>query len=109
VSPWRRHRHTVADRPLTCREVGKLLQRYLDGETNERATAKVAEHLEDCRRCGLEAAVYREIKAALARQAPALPETMLDRLRRFGEDLATEGADHDGFGHDGADGGEDPA
>jgi predicted anti-sigma-YlaC factor YlaD len=86
-------------------EVGKLLQRYLDGETDELVTAKVAEHLEDCRRCGLEAEVYREIKASLARQAPTLPETTLARLRRFGERLATDGApddDHreDGDGHD---------
>ena len=89
MSPWRRH--IVADRPLTCCEVGKLRQSYLDGETDERATAKVAEHLEDCRRCGLEAGIYREIKASLARQAPTLPETTLARLRRFGERLATEG------------------
>ncbi|MGH9193528.1 MAG: anti-sigma factor family protein [Acidimicrobiales bacterium] len=86
---WRRH--AVADRPLTCREVGKLLQRYLDGDTDEHATAKVAEHLEDCRRCGLEAGIYREIKASLARQATVLPETTLARLRRFGQQLATEG------------------
>ena len=89
MSPWRRH--TVVDRPLTCREVGKLLQRYLDGETDEHATAKVAEHLEDCRRCGLEAGIYREIKASLARQATVLPETTLVRLRRFGQQLAHEG------------------
>lgn len=89
MSPW--PRHGVADRPLTCREVGKLLQRYLDGETNARATAKVAEHLDDCRRCGLEAGIYREIKASLARQATVLPETTLARLRRFGQRLATDG------------------
>ncbi len=98
MSPWRRHRVALPDRPLTCREVGKLLQRYLDGETDERATAKVAEHLEDCRRCGLEAEIYSEIKAALARQAPALPETTLARLRRFGERLAA--GDPDGHHHD---------
>ncbi|MGH9262551.1 MAG: zf-HC2 domain-containing protein [Acidimicrobiales bacterium] len=86
---WRRH--SVADRPLTCREVGKLLQRYLDGETDHVATAKVAAHLEDCRRCGLEAGVYHEIKASLARQATVLPETTLARLRRFGQQLATHG------------------
>jgi predicted anti-sigma-YlaC factor YlaD len=89
MTPWRRH--TVVDRPLTCREVGKLLQRYLDGETDQHATAKVAEHLEDCRRCGLEASIYREIKASLASQATVLPETTLARLRRFGQRLATAG------------------
>ncbi|MGH9229926.1 MAG: anti-sigma factor family protein [Acidimicrobiales bacterium] len=89
MTTWRRH--MLVDRPLTCREVGKLLQRYLDGEADEHATAKVAEHLEDCRRCGLEAGIYREIKASLARQAFVLPETTLARLRRFGQQLATEG------------------
>lgn len=100
MTPWRRH--AVADRPLTCREVGRLLQRYLDGETDEPATAKVAEHLEDCRRCGLEAGIYREITAALARHATVLPEAALIRLRRFGQQLATGGASGapDGDGDD---------
>jgi hypothetical protein len=97
---WRRH--VVADRPLTCREVGRLLQRYLDGDTDGRVTARIADHLEDCRRCGLEAEIYREIKASLARQAPALPDTALARLRRFGDQLAAGGApEHpSGNGHD---------
>jgi RNA polymerase sigma-70 factor (ECF subfamily) len=86
-----RRRRTVVDRPFTCREVGKLLQRYFDGYADEHATAKVAEHLEDCRRCGLDSGIYREIKASLARQATALPETTLVRLRRFGQQLATHG------------------
>jgi predicted anti-sigma-YlaC factor YlaD len=100
MTPWRRH--AVADRPLTCREVGRLLQRYLDGDTDEHVTARIAEHLEDCRRCGLEAAIYREIKASLARRAPVLPETTLARLRRFGDQLATGGTpEHpSGNGHD---------
>lgn len=83
-------RHTVAGRPLSCREVGELLQRYLDREADDQVTRKVGDHLEDCRRCGLEAAVYLEIKASLARQAPTLPEATLHSLRRFGEQLAHE-------------------
>jgi anti-sigma factor RsiW len=85
MSPLRRT--PVADRPLTCREVGKVLQRYLDGHIDELTAEKVAEHLEDCRRCGLELTVYREIKASLARRSPEIPETALVRLRRFGEQL----------------------
>jgi predicted anti-sigma-YlaC factor YlaD len=71
--------------------VGKLLQHYLNGHIDEDATAKVAEHLEDCRRWGLEAAIYRDIEAALVRRAPLLPETTLARLRRFGDQLAADG------------------
>jgi hypothetical protein len=83
---WRRH--PVTDRPVTCREVGRFLQRYLDGVTDGHVTARVAEHLEDCRRCGLEAEIYRDIKASLARQTPILPEATLACLRRFGDQLA---------------------
>lgn len=85
MSPLRRTR--VADRPLSCREVGKVLQHYLDGHVDDLTAEKVAEHLEDCRRCGLEVTVYTEIKASLARQSPALPETALVRLSRFGAQL----------------------
>lgn len=85
-----RRRHMVGDRPLSCQEVGKLLQRYLDGEVDGEMARKVGEHLEDCRRCGLEVEVYGEIKAALARQAPALPDAALRRLRDFGEHLAND-------------------
>jgi anti-sigma factor RsiW len=89
-------RHRVADRPLSCQEVGKLLQRYLDGEVDGQLARRVGEHLEDCRRCGLEASIYGEIKAALARQSPALPATTLHRLREFGEQLAHQPPDHEG-------------
>ena len=84
-------RSSVADRPLSCREVGKVLQRYLDGDVDELTAEKVAEHLEDCRRCGMEAEVYRQIMASLARQAPEVPDLALRRLRDFGERLAREG------------------
>ena len=91
MSPLRRT--PVADRPLSCREVGKVLQRYLDGHVDEVTAEKVAEHLEDCRRCGLELTVYSEIKASLARQSPEVPETALVRLRRFGEQLIASSPD----------------
>ncbi|MFP3899729.1 MAG: zf-HC2 domain-containing protein [Acidimicrobiia bacterium] len=91
MSPLRRT--GIADRPLSCREVGKVLQRYLDGHVDELTAEKVAEHLEDCRRCGLEVTVYTEIKASLARHSPELPETALVRLRRFGEELIHRGSE----------------
>lgn len=107
MSPWYRRRHAIADRPLNCRKVGEVLQSFLDGHTDARMTAKVAEHLEDCRRCGLEASVYREIKASLAKQSPALPESTLDRLRWFARELEADRTDGngEGAGRDGTDGG----
>lgn len=85
---WRRMREM-----RECMHVGPKLQAYLDGEVDEvdEATVRrVAAHLEYCRRCGLEAAAYREIKRALgAREQPAADA--LARLRAFGEQLAAAG------------------
>ncbi len=69
-------RSSVAERPLSCRQVGRILQRYLDGDLDQSAADKVADHLEDCRRCGLEVTVYREIKASLRGRAPVAEATL---------------------------------
>jgi anti-sigma factor RsiW len=71
----------------SCREVAKVLQAYLDGQTDDTTTMRVARHLEACRRCGLEARTYREIKAALARRVPIIDELALERLRTFATNL----------------------
>jgi anti-sigma factor RsiW len=73
----------------SCMQVMRVLQSYLDGHTDEITARRVARHLDACRRCGLEASTYREIKAALARQA-ALDEASLQRLRTFGSSLAQQ-------------------
>ncbi|MEJ1199324.1 MULTISPECIES: zf-HC2 domain-containing protein [unclassified Streptomyces] len=72
------------------------LQSYLDGETDEITARRFAAHLEDCRRCGLEASVYQEIHNALARREE--PDTdALGRLRVFGESLLSDPpAEYDG-------------
>jgi hypothetical protein len=38
------------NRPMTCGEVGELLQFYLDGELDEPRSTRLAAHLKDCRR-----------------------------------------------------------
>ena len=81
---WRRRKDAVA----SCREVMRALQAYLDGHIDERDARRVAVHLADCRRCGLEAAVYREIKQALARAAREVSPLAVSRLREFGRRLA---------------------
>jgi anti-sigma factor RsiW len=73
---------------LRCREVGKVLQSYLDGELDELLARRVARHLEMCRRCGMSAETYAEIKQALRRSAGSPPQDAIDRLRAFGEQLA---------------------
>ncbi len=75
------------NRPLSCRQVGKVLQSFLDGETDDATRALVADHLEDCRRCGLGADTYLQIKAALARSATEPSPEALERLRSFSQRL----------------------
>lgn len=95
MSPLRRT-SPAGPRPLSCRQVARILQSYLDGEADDLFAAKVAEHLEDCRRCGLEADVYLQIKASLARQGGSVPVMARSRLRRFSEELMSTGSDGDG-------------
>ena len=83
------------ERPLSCRRVAKVLQAFLDGETDLLTAERVEAHLEACRRCGLEAHAYHEIKASLARSAPAVPDLTLRRLRDFGSKLAEQIDDTD--------------
>ena len=71
---------------MGCAEVIRVLQAYLDGETDEATARRVVAHLDDCRDCGLEADVYREIKEALARQERPDARAVA-RLRGFGESL----------------------
>lgn len=49
-----------------CLRVARVLQTYLDGEVDPPTATAVAEHLETCRRCGLEASTYAAIKTAIA-------------------------------------------
>ena len=75
--------------PLTCPEVGRLLQQFLDGELDdEREAHSLSSHLEDCKRCGLEADTYRKIKAVLASRRLPVPPESVERLREFGARLA---------------------
>ncbi|MGH9137706.1 MAG: zf-HC2 domain-containing protein [Acidimicrobiales bacterium] len=75
------------DRPMGCRQVGRLLQRYLDGDLDDLAARRIMNHLEDCRRCGMEAATYTQIKASLARRDHDIADDTVHRLRQFGEQL----------------------
>ncbi len=78
-----------------CRHVMRVLQSYLDGEVDAQTADLVAAHLEDCRRCGLEAATYEAIKVAIASGiegglVPVDP-AILDRLRAFAAGLEDDG------------------
>ena len=47
----------------------------------------LSQHLELCRRCGLEADTYRKIKQALESRRAEVPKESIERLRAFGEQL----------------------
>jgi anti-sigma factor RsiW len=75
-----------------CREVAAVLQSYLDGEVDPVTAHAVSEHLEVCRRCGLDASTYRAIRlsipAAATRSRPsAVDPEALGRLRRFASQM----------------------
>ncbi|MPY93715.1 MAG: zf-HC2 domain-containing protein [Acidimicrobiia bacterium] len=76
---------------MNCIQVGRRLQRFLDGEVDDLTARRILHHLEDCRRCGLEVAAYTAIKASLARRRGDAPGDALVRLRLFGEQLLREG------------------
>lgn len=100
MTAWLRRRDP-AERRMNCIRVGRVLQAYLDGETDEVTACRVAAHLEDCHRCGLETATYRAIKDTLARHEEPDADAA-ERLRGFGDALLRHAAE--GGGEDRASG-----
>lgn len=74
-----------------CLRASRVLQRYLDGEADELTGRLMSSHLEECRRCGMEAATYRAIKRALRASGAHHDELALRRLRAFTRSLGDAG------------------
>jgi len=72
---------------LNCREVGRVLQWYLDGELDQADIPKIQEHLERCRECGLEADTYASISESLAARGRIADDDVMQRLRAFTAEL----------------------
>lgn len=75
----------------SCRHVGEQLQSYLDGHIDADTAARISAHLDECRRCGMEAETYERIKATLLARRPDVPPDSIERLREFGERLVRGG------------------
>ena len=83
----RRRRRQLPDH-VDCRQVARVLQRYLDGEIDPVDVPAITEHLDACRECGLAEATYDRIKVALAQPSSAAVDPgVLQRLRAFTEGL----------------------
>lgn len=80
---------------MSCHQVGQVLQSYLDDVLDDDVARKVSAHLEDCRRCGLEAETYEALKASLHRGPAGLADEPVTRLREFGQRLARGEIDPD--------------
>jgi anti-sigma factor RsiW len=74
-----------------CHEVGAVLQSYLDGELGPQDAELVAEHLEHCERCEIEATTVTRVVHAIRRQRPDLESDALTRLHRFVDELTDHG------------------
>jgi hypothetical protein len=81
---WQRRR-------LMCPEVRRTLQGYLEGEVDAEWEARMRNHLEDCRRCGLQADTYQALKANLEARGPEVPGQLVNRLRQFAAGLVGGG------------------
>ncbi|WP_246203515.1 anti-sigma factor family protein [Streptomyces tailanensis] len=81
-------------------QVARILQAYLDGETEEVTARRVAAHLKDCRPCGPEVETYRKIKEALTRRSEPDADSV-ERLRDFAEGLLPGGDGDEGHAQQG--------
>jgi anti-sigma factor RsiW len=66
----------------SCREGCKLLQAFVDRELDEDTARVIAAHLDDCRRCGLEAEMYRRVQDSL-RTRVSVSQAAVARLQEF--------------------------
>ena len=70
-----------------CVRVAEIIQQYLDGEGTPEEAARVELHLEDCKKCGLEAQALTDLKDAIRRHGERDDDAKL-RLQEFADRLA---------------------
>lgn len=92
---WWSRRRGASDDDISCREFGRLLQRYLDDMLDVDAARRVEHHMHMCDDCGVEAETYQALRRAL-RDSGAVSQESLSRLRDVASRIAEAAdADHD--------------
>ena len=76
---------------MSCQQVEAVMQQYLDNELDPAEVPKVIEHLELCKKCGLEVELYTRIKASLEAHQEAPSADSMDRIRALAHGLALNG------------------
>jgi len=75
---------------LSCHDVRRALQSFLDGEVPPRRAELVAAHLESCSRCSVEAAVLMRVIDAIRELRPDLDLAAYTRLADVADRLLAD-------------------
>jgi len=75
----------------SCHQVATVLQAYLDGELGPKDAELVAEHLEHCERCEVEATIVGRVIEVIRDQRPDLGAEPFERLAGFVDQLTRDG------------------
>lgn len=75
---------------MSCTDVGRRLQSYLDDELDPDRMARIREHLDACVDCGLELDVYARIKAELTAARTETDPAVIESLRRFAQGISDQ-------------------
>ena len=76
---------------LRCRQVHRVIDAFLDGELGPEHAELVADHLEDCEACGVEAETIEQVRDAVSRLREAEDPEALGRLRGYLDQLVVHG------------------
>jgi anti-sigma factor RsiW len=78
----------LEDEPVSCRQSRRQISAWIDGELPQAAAEAVATHVQRCPDCAVHAQELRRIADALSTwDAPPLPDSLAERIRRAAEDL----------------------
>ncbi len=75
---------------MSCGDVLKVIQSYIDGEIDAETARKVAAHLDQCHPCTEEELIYQQIKSSLSRRRRHVDMEVLEQLMSFGERLKSD-------------------